>query len=324
MHKRFFLMWLLGNVGINTTAQHQRLCVGGSCTLMSGGSYQIANTSVLSSTTLGSEVINSSLTQVGTLRNLTTNGNVRCGGGYTIVGDHDCQGQYPISTGNGVFVASNFSNSLRECTFMNNDTTGNGFTFYQRTGTGTSLSLLRLERGTDTMQPVVIKQWSGNSAIIASSQGSLRLEAGGSPSYTIYSASIYNSTTAAGASVSITGTNGHLQRSTSSARYKTDIEDVSDAFTEKIWQLRPVWYRSLCPLDRRDWSYYGLIAEEVATVDPRLCFWGPNEETGELQPEGVMYDRIVPLLLKECAKLRDRVSALEAHLAQASSSSSNS
>jgi hypothetical protein len=137
---------------------------------------------------------------------------------------------------------------------------------------------------------------------IESTSGNLRLEAA---TGLVFSNSIYNSTTAAGASVSITGP-GLLQRTTSSLRYKTAVENVQAKFSQNIYQLRPVWYRSLCDLDRKDWGWYGLIAEEVAAVDPRLCFWGPDG-----QVEGVMYDRIVPLLLKEQSTLLSRVQALE-------------
>lgn len=147
---------------------------------------------------------------------------------------------------------------------------------------------------------------------IWSPSGNLALE---SQSGGVVSNSIYNSTTAAGASVSITGTPGLLQRTTSSLRYKTAVETLEPQFSQNIYQLRPVWYRSLCDGDRKDWGWYGLIAEEVAAVDPRLCFWGP----GGQQVEGVMYDRIVPLLLNEHSALRSRVLELEtqnAHLAQ--------
>ena len=54
--------------------------------LVSGKEYKIANTSVLSATTLGSAVVNSSLTSVGTLGSLTVSGNINANG--NIVGDN--------------------------------------------------------------------------------------------------------------------------------------------------------------------------------------------------------------------------------------------
>ena len=69
-----------------------------------------------------------------------------------------------------------------------------------------------------------------------------------------------------------------------------------------IMNLRPVWYRSNpdTTVDRPDWSYIGLIAEEVAEIEPRLVQY--NITTGSngqevLIPESVQYDRIGVLLL---------------------------
>jgi Chaperone of endosialidase len=129
---------------------------------------------------------------------------------------------------------------------------------------------------------------------------------------TVYSVSIYNSTTAAGASVSITGTAGYLQRSVSSAKYKTQVEDLESVRSESIYQMRPVWYRSLCEMDRKDWSWYGLIAEEVAKIDPRLVHWGEVKKDGTQEPEGVMYDRLTVLLIEEVKKLKAEFDAYKA------------
>jgi hypothetical protein len=109
-----------------------------------------------------------------------------------------------------------------------------------------------------------------------------------------------------------------LLRSTSSRRYKREIEDVQDHYADNILSLRPVWYKSGISTDRADWSHYGLIAEEVAEVDPRLVHWGYRDEDWEmiqriegdsllterrlkagaqLVPDGVAYERLTVLLL---------------------------
>lgn len=64
-----------------------------------------------------------------------------------------------------------------------------------------------------------------------------------------------------------------LLRSTSSIRYKKDIEDITDEFSGKVFDLRPVFYRSKAEADNSEWSYYGLLAEEVAEIEPRLVHW---------------------------------------------------
>lgn len=144
---------------------------------------------------------------------------------------------------------------------------------------------------------------------ISALDGNFSIEAS---SGTIYSKSIYDSTTAAGASVSITGTAGYLQRSTSSIKYKTDVEDMDTTKSESIYQMRPVWYRSKCATDRKDWSYYGLIAEEIAQIEPRLVHWGEVKEDGTQEPEGVMYDRLTVLLLSEMKKQQVLITQLNA------------
>ena len=81
--------------------------------------------------------------------------------------------------------------------------------------------------------------------------------------------------TAAAANMFFYTTNGMVYYSTSSGRFKTDVEDVTDSYADEVLNLRPVWYRSLCRDDRSDWSHWGLIAEEVAAIDPRLVHYSP-------------------------------------------------
>lgn len=116
-------------------------------------------------------------------------------------------------------------------------------------------------------------------------------------------------TTASAANMNINAGTGAVLRSTSSVRYKTDIRDMSFGDAVKAMALRPVKYRSLAEADNKDWSWYGLVAEEVAEVEPRLVHW--QEQNGELVPDGVAYDRLSVLLLsivqrheKEIERLR--------------------
>jgi hypothetical protein len=139
----------------------------------------------------------------------------------------------------------------------------------------------------------------------------------------------YTLTTASAANMNV-DTNGVFARSTSSIRYKTQVEDLAEPNSANIYNMRPVWYRSTCEKDNKDWSWYGLIAEEVAEIDPRLVHWGygqdqydityiENEgqqeevktlkEDAELQPEGVQYDRLTVLLVQEMKALKTQVEA---------------
>jgi hypothetical protein len=119
-----------------------------------------------------------------------------------------------------------------------------------------------------------------------------------------------------------------LLRSTSSLRYKTDIENIEEERSDAILDFRPVWYRSTAEADRNDWSWYGLIAEEVAETEPRLVHWtylddAYEEVDGEKQlkpdaemvPDGVQYDRLTVLLLDVVKRQQQAIETLEAKVA---------
>lgn len=85
---------------------------------------------------------------------------------------------------------------------------------------------------------------------------------------------VYSVTTASAANVFV-DTAGNLARSTSTAALKTAVEDMEPALALRLVELfRAVWYRSLCPGDNADWSWFGGIAEEVALIDPRFVHYG--------------------------------------------------
>lgn len=146
----------------------------------------------------------------------------------------------------------------------------------------------------------------------------------------LQSTGTYNNTTGSGANMHVSS-GGYFYRSTSSAKYKTDIETLDDEHADLILQLRPVWYRSTTGNDPEEWSYYGLIAEEVAEIDPRLVSYGAvndcgceRNEEGELvadhsaecltEPEGVYYDRLVPHLINVVQRQQAQIDALTARI----------
>jgi hypothetical protein len=126
----------------------------------------------------------------------------------------------------------------------------------------------------------------------------------------VRSETIRDATTASASNVFINSTSGILQRSTSSVKYKTEIEDAELSYSEDlVYGSRPVWYRSLSESDPSDYSYWGFIAEEVAEIDPRMVHWGDDG------PEGVQYDRYVVHLVSVIQKQQQRLDALEARIA---------
>ena len=67
------------------------------------------------------------------------------------------------------------------------------------------------------------------------------------------------------------GSNGNLGTTSSSRRYKEDIQDMADA-SSGLLRLRPVTVRYKKPYtDGSQPIQYGLIAEEVADVYPDLA-----------------------------------------------------
>jgi hypothetical protein len=99
-------------------------------------------------------------------------------------------------------------------------------------------------------------------------------------------------TTASSANVFVDSADSNrLYRSTSSSVYKKNVESLDAIAADKILDLRPVWYRSKCQNDRKDWSWYGLIAEEVAEIDPRFVHYGYQEDAYEL----ISVTEVVPL-----------------------------
>jgi hypothetical protein len=98
----------------------------------------------------------------------------------------------------------------------------------------------------------------------------------------------------------------------SSRRYKTDIVDVEASESASVFDLRPVSYRAI-DADESASKMYGFIAEEVEEVDPRLCFYGKDEE-GQPRVEGVNYDMVIPLLLQEMKLQQQEMKALRARI----------
>ena len=91
--------------------------------------------------------------------------------------------------------------------------------------------------------------------------------------------------------------NGRLGRANvSSRRYKHDIQPMHTA-SEAIYALKPVSFRYHKQYDPTQTIAFGLIAEEVAEVNPDLVGRNPKG-----QPESVRYEQINAMLLNEFLK----------------------
>lgn len=117
----------------------------------------------------------------------------------------------------------------------------------------------------------------------------------------ISSTGVYSNTTASAANVFV-DSSGNLVRSTSTRALKTEVEDMDPSIALKLVELfRAVWYRSLCPGDNPDWSWFGGIAEEVAQIDPRFVHYGYLDTDYEMVEvdDGEIEEQIVDTVLTD-------------------------
>tara|TARA_R100001086_G_scaffold115979_2_gene59444 strand:+ start:68 stop:1636 length:1569 start_codon:yes stop_codon:yes gene_type:complete len=133
----------------------------------------------------------------------------------------------------------------------------------------------------------------------------------------------YNYTTASATNMYV-ASNGALYRSTSSLRWKANVEAIENEWADKVLDLEPMFFRSTAPGDSEmpdHWTHYGFAAEQVATIDPRLVEYKTHEfhmegveeistELDEPTVEGVQYERIIPALINLLRRQRDEIAAL--------------
>jgi hypothetical protein len=132
----------------------------------------------------------------------------------------------------------------------------------------------------------------------------------GSNQSATYIAGINGATASTGAAVYV-DSQGKLGTVTSSIRYKDDVADMAGA-SDELMRLRPVTFHYTPPYD--DGSrllQYGLIAEEVAGVDPGLVQFTP-----EGAPQTVRYHFLVPMLVNEVQKQRRTIEEQAAQIAE--------
>ena len=131
----------------------------------------------------------------------------------------------------------------------------------------------------------------------------------------IESDTTYTVTTSNGANLNINSA-GLIQRSTSSAKYKTNIETMEDSYADAVLNARPVWFNSTASEDTAhpEWGYWGFIAEEIHEIDQRLVFYREDDD-GNLEPEGVQYDRFIPHLVNLIKRQKQAIETLETKVA---------
>jgi hypothetical protein len=212
------------------------------------------------------------------------------------------------STGNGLL------------TFYGNQAAASGYVFStvngERMRIDTSGNLLV---GTTTGSDRVVIKASGTSSAasaitIQNSAGTelLRVRNDGVVYTGVATYSPYNNTTGAAANV-VVNASGDLYRSTSSLRYKINVQNYEKGLSD-VAKLRPVTFQS--KLKENDefsstHTYAGFIAEEVDATGLREFVSYDNEG----RPDALHYANMVALMAKAIQELSAKNDALEARLA---------
>ncbi len=112
-------------------------------------------------------------------------------------------------------------------------------------------------------------------------------------------------TTSSGANLYADPSNGAISRSTSSIKYKKNVEDYTKGL-DTVMQLRPVSYEGKSEMDAGK-NFAGLIAEEVH--DLGLTEFVQYAADGS--PDALAYQNMIALAIKAIQELSAKVTALE-------------
>jgi hypothetical protein len=133
--------------------------------------------------------------------------------------------------------------------------------------------------------------------------------AGADVSNSTWIGNVFGVTTVSGTTAPVIVSNtGQLGTLVSSERFKKDISTM-DRASEVILSFRPVTFHY--KTDAKGTPQFGLIAEEVAKVNPALVM--PDKEG---KPYTVRYDAVNAMLLNEFLKEHRKVEELEANAAR--------
>jgi hypothetical protein len=193
-----------------------------------------------------------------------------------------------ITTG-GNNTANGFGALLNNTTGASN--TADGINALRNNTTGSSNIALGASAGTN------LTTGSNNIAIgnagVAGESGRIRIGTSGSQTQTFIAG--ISGVAVTGSQVVVNGS-GKLGVTASSARFKEEIKSMDKA-SEAIIALNPVTFRYKQEIDPKSSPQFGLLAEEVAKVNPDLVIF---DESGK--PYTVRYEAVNAMLLNEFLK----------------------
>jgi hypothetical protein len=146
-----------------------------------------------------------------------------------------------------------------------------------------------------------------NSTDVAGESNTIRI---GEPTIhtAAFMAGIFGGATSSGVTVYVDST-GKLGTAPSSQRFKDEIAPMNKA-SEVILSLHPVTFRYKKELDPKSTPQFGLVAEEVAKVNPDLV---ARDAKGDIY--SVRYEAVNAMLLNEFLKEHKKVEQLEKQIA---------
>jgi len=146
---------------------------------------------------------------------------------------------------------------------------------------------------------------------VAGESGTIRI--GNSNQTKTFIAGIHGAVLTGGGAVIVTDL-GQLGRAASSERFKEEIKPMGKD-SEAILALRPVTFRYKNEIDPQRMLQFGLVAEEVEKVNPKLVV---RDSAG--RPYTVRYDAVNAMLLNEFLKEHSKIAVVKSGVAQLAAS----
>jgi hypothetical protein len=258
------------------------------------------NTGIGAGTLLANTSFQNTATGTGALLSNTTGFNNSANGAFallsnTIGSNNTATGQGALSnnTAGGSNTATG-QGALSNNTFGNSNTAIGAFAFFNNTTGQSNTALGFLAGGSVT---------TASNVICIGDQ-----VAGADVSNTTWIGNVYGTTTQSGTTLPVIVSNdGQLGTISSSERFKKDIAIMEKA-SEAILALRPVTFHY--KTDVKGTPQFGLIAEEVAKVNPALVL--PDKDG---KPYTVRYDAVNAMLLNEFLKEHQTMQELKKEIA---------
>jgi uncharacterized coiled-coil protein SlyX len=226
------------------------------------------------------------------------------------------------NTANGAFALFSNTGSLNtangvQALFSNttgSDNTANGVQALFSNATGgfnTAIGEAALFSNTNGSSNIALGSGAGFNVTTANSVICIGAD-GANVSNSCYIGQIFGATSASGTAVFI-NSDGRLGTTTSSLRFKEDINPMNKA-SETVLALKPVTFRYKKEIDPAGRSQFGLVAEEVEKVNPDLIV-----RDNEGKPYSVRYDQVNVMLLNEFLKAHGKLQEQEATITRLTS-----